>query len=96
MVSELLTIAAIGSILVGAILSTIKGYWNKPEGTKYDGKKLASSLVIASMAATSSINIASIITGLPDQLSTMGWFGLVISYLVFGFGLDQGLSTLDK
>ena len=96
MVSELLSIAAIGSILVGAIFSTVKGYWAKAEGTKYDLKKLASSIIIAVMAATSSINIASIITGLPDQLSALGMVGLIVSYVFFGYGLDQGLSSLDK
>ena len=96
MTNELLTAAAIGSILAGSIFSTIKGYWGKPEGTSYNLKKLASSLVIGVMAATSSINIASIIAGLPDQLSAIGWVGLVTSYLAFGFGLDQSLSTLDK
>ena len=96
MSSELLTAAAIGSILVGAIFSTIKGYWSKPDDVKYDVKKLASSVIISLMAATSSINIATVIAGLPDQLSGLGWIGLVVSYIVFGYGLDQGLSTLDK
>ena len=88
--SETIAIIAILACLSGAILSTIKGYWKADGG--YSGKKLVSSLIIAGFTSFSLVNF----NILADTINTIGLVGLVTTYLTIGFGVDQGLSSLDK
>lgn len=90
--SELIVLAAIVCSAVGAILSTVKGWWDSPEDEKYSGGKLASSLIISIFASFTVVNLAS----LPEDLGATGWTGLAITYLLLGFGADTALSKLDK
>lgn len=88
--SEILAIVAVSAAGTGAVVSTIKGYWkyDKP----YSPKKLFSALISSAFTSFSLVNLVQ----LPDQLSTIGWTGLIISQLLLGYGIDQGLSDLDK
>ena len=96
MVSELFTGVALGSFVVGAIVSTLKGYWDAPQEIKYSFKKLFGSLLLSAFAATSTLNIASMVAQLPDDLGMLGWVGLVITYALFGFGIDTAHTALKK
>lgn len=88
--SEILAIVAISAAATGAVVSTVQGYWkhDKP----YSPKRLLSALISSVFVGFGLVNIV----GLPEQLSTLGWTGLVLGQLLLGYGIDQGLSELDK
>ena len=88
--SEIIALVAILSAVTGAILSTISGWWNS-EGNYHKGK-LASSLIIAVMGSFALVNFSI----LQDQLNNVGLVGLISSYLLVGFGIDQATSKLDR
>ncbi len=88
--SELLAIIAISAAVFGATASTIQGYWNSDKG--YSVKKLASALLTSGFFAFGIVNLSQ----LPDQLSALGYTGLIITNLILGYGIDQAHSGLDK
>lgn len=90
MVSEIIGIIAIVAASAGAVLSTLKGYFGNKED--YAKGKLASSLIIAILGSYALINFGL----LADQVSGLGAVGLFVTYVLLGFGVDQGLSRLDK
>lgn len=95
MVNELLAIVAILAAEFGAIASTVKGYWDTPDTTppvRFSAKKLLSALLSSGFFAFGIVNLS----GLPDQLTQLGWVGLIIANLILGFGIDKAHSTLDK
>ena len=90
--NEIIALIAIVAAATGAIFSTAKGYWNSPDEEKYKKGRLASSLIIATMGSFALVNFNII----SDQLTGLGYVGLVITYLLLGFGTDTGLAQLDK
>ena len=92
MASELLTLAAITAALVGASLSVVKGWLNAPPAENFSHKKLISALITSGFAVFGISATLPITTDLP----TMGIVGFLISCLVLGWGVDKGLSGLDK
>lgn len=96
MTNELVAIVAVIAASSGAIINTVRGYWGKPAGpdgkpVAYSHKKLFSALITASFAGFTLVNLSN----LPDPSST-GWMALIIGNLLMGFGVDAGLSALDK
>lgn len=90
--NETIQLAALIAASSGAILSTISGWWNAPPEVGFKKGKLASSLIIAVFGAFALINFDII----QDQLTNIGLVGLVSTYLMLGFGVDQSLSKLDR
>ncbi len=92
MLNELIPIVAIVAAELGAVASTIQGYWDTPEGTKYSKKKLLSALISSGFTAFGLVNIV----GLPTDINTVMWTGLIINNLLIGFGIDKAHAVLDK
>ena len=90
--NELIAIIAIVAAATGAILSTLKGYWNSPDTESYKKGRLASSLIISIMTSFALVNFDII----SDQLTSLGYVGIIVTYALIGFGTDAGLSQLDK
>lgn len=87
---EILTSVVYGAVVLGAFLSTWVGKTKAKE--PYDVSQFISSLIIAALAATATVNVER----LAEQLSQLGWVGTGVAYIVVGFLLDKGLSRLDK
>lgn len=87
---EILTTIVYAAIIFGAFLSTWVGKTRSKEN--YDIKQFISSLIIAGMAATASVNVE----GIANQLAQLGYAGITVTYIVAGFIIDQGLAKLDK
>lgn len=90
--NETIALAALISASSGAILSTISGWWNSPPDVGFKKGKLLSSLVIAVFGSFALVNFDII----QDQLTSIGLVGLITTYLMLGFGVDQSLSKLDR
>ena len=90
--NELIAFVALFSASSGAILSTLSGWWNAPDTEKFKKGKLASSLIIAILSSFALVNFSI----LQDQISSFGIVGLIATYLMVGFGLDQATSKLDR
>jgi len=88
--TETLALMAIASAVIGAIASTIQGYWNSEDG--YSLKKLASAILTSGFFAFGIVNL----TGLDSQVSQLGLVGLLVSNLLLGYGIDKAHSALDK
>lgn len=88
--SETIALVAVISALSGSILSTVKGF--SQSGEKFKLGRLISSLIIGVFGSFTLINFGVV----SSQLDTLGFVGLIITYLLLGFGADQGLSKLDK
>ena len=58
----------------------------------YSGKKLLSALLSSGFTAFGIVNI----TGLPTDINTVTWTGLIVGNLVIGFGIDKAHAVLDK
>jgi len=87
---EVLTAVVYIAVIIGAFLSTWVGKSKSKE--PYDIQKFLSSLIIAGILATATVNVGS----LADQLMQVGYVGTIIAYIVTGFSIDQGLSRLDR
>jgi hypothetical protein len=93
--NEIIILIAVISAISGASLSVLKGYKKNTTADKqnaFKGQRLLSSLIIAIMTVLATIQFGAI----TDQFGILGYIGLAITYLVLGFGTDQGLSHLDK
>lgn len=88
--TEYLAILAITAAGLGAVASTIQGYWKSSDG--YSLKKLSSAIVTSCFFAFGIVNL----TGLESQVSQLGLVGLVISNLLLGYGIDKAHSALDN
>jgi len=88
--NEIIALTAISSCAIGAILSTLSGWWNGEKN--YAKGKLASSLIISVMASFSLVNFGV----LQDQIGAIGLVGLVASFILLGFGTDQSLAKLER
>ena len=73
--TESLAIIAIAAAAIGAIASTVQGYWNSQSG--YSLKKLSSALLTSCFFAFGIVNL----TGIESQVSQLGLAGLVVSNL---------------
>lgn len=87
---EVLSVVVYTAVIIGAFLSTWVGKTKSKE--PYDIQKFLSSLVISSLLATATVNVGS----LADQLMQVGYAGTIVAYVIAGFGVDQGLSRLDR
>ena len=87
---ESIALLAVVSALVGAVASTIQGYWKADTG--YSLKKLASAIISSGFAAFGIVNLVNI----PEQIALVGVVGLVMANLLLGYGIDQAHSNLDK
>lgn len=87
---ESIVLLAVVSAVVGAIASTIQGYWRADSG--YSLKKLASAIISSGFTAFGIVNLVQI----PEQIATLGVVGLTVSNLLLGYGIDQAHSNLDK
>jgi len=87
---ELLSAIVYGAVIFGAFLSTWVG--KSKSGQPYDIKQFMSSLIIAALVATSTVNIET----LAEQLMRIGYVGTIVAYVIAGFIIDKGLSTLDS
>lgn len=87
---EILSAIVYGAAIFGAFLSTWVG--KKNSGQAYDINQFMSSLIIASLMATATVQIEI----LQEQLSRMGYIGIGVFYVAAGFFVDKGLSRLDK
>ena len=90
MVNELIAIAAVGSAVLGAVASTIKGYWASDKG--FSVKKLFSALLSSGFTAFGLVNLLTV----GDTLGSVGWTGLIVANLLIGYGIDSVHSGLDK
>ena len=94
--NEIIPIVAIVAAAIGAIASTIQGYWDAPQvdgkDQSYSGKKLVSALLSSCFTAFGLVNIV----GLPTDINTVTWTGLIMTNMVVGFGIDKAHSVLDK
>ncbi|MFM7795579.1 MAG: hypothetical protein ACKO7N_02335 [Candidatus Nitrosotenuis sp.] len=88
--TETLAIMAIVSAVIGAIASTVQGYWNSEGG--YSLKKLSSAVLTSAFFAFGIVNL----TGIDSQASQLGIVGLLVSNLLLGYGIDKAHSALDK
>ena len=88
--SETLALVAIASAVIGAIASTIQGYWKSEDG--YSVKKLASAVLSSGFFAFGIVKL----TGLDAQVSQLGIVGLIATNLLLGYGIDRAHSALDK
>ena len=89
---QTIALAALIAASSGAILSTISGWWRAPETERFSKGKLASSLIIAIFSSFALVNFNII----QDQLTNLGLVGLITTYTMLGFGIDQATSKLDK
>jgi len=87
---ENIILLAVVSAVVGAMASTVQGYWKAESG--YSIKKLASAIISSGFTAFGVVNLVEI----PNQVETVGVVGLVIANLLLGFGIDQAHAKLDK
>lgn len=87
---EVLSAVVYTAVIIGAFLSTWVGKTRSKE--PYDIQKFLSSLVIAALVATATVNVGS----LADQLMQIGYVGTIVAYIIAGFSVDQGLSRLDR
>lgn len=87
---EVLSIVVYSAVIIGAFLSTWVGKSKSKE--PYDIQKFLSSLIISGLLATATVNVGS----LADQLMQVGYAGTIVAYIIAGFGVDQGLSRLDR
>lgn len=93
MVNELVAIVAILAAEAGAILSVVKGWWNAPDNEPFNHKKLGSALITSALAALGLVSFNT----LPDPTSSSFlWIGVIVQFLVTGWGVDKILSGLDK
>lgn len=94
--SELVLIVAIVAAGLGASFNTIEGYLERKgdatKAKKYSVKKLTSALITSIFTAFATINLLQI----PDNFATIGYVGIVMTYLIQGYGIDKGLSKLDS
>jgi len=88
--SELVSLCVVAAAAAGAIISTIRGRVHS--GQNYSVKKSISALITSVFTAFGIVNLV----GAPEQLSQVGWVGLVLANLLLGYGVDQGISDLDK
>ena len=86
--NDIIIFAAVLSACLGAICSTIKGWWKAPEEEKYSKQKLGSAIMVSVFSAFGIVNLGLI----PEQFDASGSIGLVITYLLLGFGIDQAKS----
>lgn len=87
---EILSTIVYASAILGAFLSTWVGKTKSKE--PYDIQQFLSSLIISALVATASVNVGT----LADQLTQIGYAGTIVAYIIAGFGVDQGLSRLDR
>jgi len=92
--NELLPLIAVASVIFGVFLSIGKGYSNRPEGEKFKFGRLFSSLIIGVLGSLSISMLT--VDALQSQINEIGIVALVITFIIQGFGTDQGLSQLDK
>ena len=92
MVQETLVALAIGSALLGGLLSTLQGYFRSEPATGYSTKKLLSAFISSGFVAFGLVNLA----GIQDVVNTVGLVGLFIANVLLGYGVDKGISALDK
>ena len=86
---EILSTIVYASAIFGAFLSTWVGM--KKSGQPYDVNQFISSLIIAALMATTTVNIEF----LQEQIAKLGWVGIGVFYIVAGFLFDKGMSKLD-
>lgn len=88
--TELLVAIAVLGASVGAILSTVQGYWSQEKNYSY--KKLFSALITSAFVAYGLINVST----LQPILAEFGLVWLFITQAILGYGIDKGLVALDK
>lgn len=85
---DIIIIAAVVSAICGAVCSTLKGWWEAPEDEKYSKQRLCSAIMVSIFSAFGIVNLGLV----PEQFNAQGSIGLVITYLLLGFGIDQAKS----
>jgi len=91
--NEMIAVVAILAAELGAIASTIQGYWNAPPEQKYSTKKLLSALLSSGFTAFGLVNLSALSSTDPSNFT---WVGLILGNLILGFGIDKVHSVLDK
>jgi len=94
--NDTLVVIAITGAFIGAISSTVIGWWNAPDTEKYSGKKLAGTLLLTAISVPMQTGIASILSGLPDSTTLYVLFLVFGQALAVGFGLDLAHSKLKN
>lgn len=92
MVNELIVAIAVGAASLGAIASTLQGYWATAEGVKYSFKKLFGALIGSVFVSFGVVNLIQI----PEQFAAVGYFGLFIAHLILGYGIDKAVTASKK
>lgn len=86
MTSELVATIAILSAIAGTTFVTVKQWWAST--TPLNWESLVKSIVIASFATVTTLNL----TNIPDPTTgATTWLGLIITYLLIGSGTQLAL-----
>ncbi len=89
---ETIQLIAVGATIGGSLIAVIQGYADAPKEATFSIKKLTSAMITAVTGSFLLVNLGM----LPSETNGMTLLGVVIAYLVLGYGGDKGLSQLDK
>lgn len=93
-VNQLLPLVPLAGVILGVVFSVYTGYQNRPEGENFKKGRLISSLIIGTLGAVSLSSLA--IGQVLAQIGDVGIVALFVASVFQGFGVDKGLSRLDK
>lgn len=90
MVSEIVSLVALGGAITGAVLKTLQGKFES--GKKYNPRLLFGALIGAGLTSIGAVNLL----GVQEEIGTYGFVGLFAISIILGAGAASIGRVLNK